>query len=141
METEFKHPDAKLPIRAHSTDAGCDIFSVDSCIIEPNSQYAVSTGIAVRIPENCVGLVANKSSVSAKYGLLVGGGVIDYGYTGEVKVILINPTNKAVQISSGQKIAQMLILKIETPEVIYVDKLTNSESKRAEKGFGSTGEF
>ncbi len=94
------------------------------------------TGVACAIEEGCVGLIWDKSSVGAK-GIKTLGGVIDAGYRGEIKIIVHNLSNASITFEHGQKVAQMLIQKVELPEVEEMAELESSP--RGEGGFGSTG--
>ncbi len=129
--------DAIMPQYAHDTDAGMDIFAAESLIIKPNHRALVSTGICMAIPEGYVGLVWDKSGLAVKNGVKTMAGVIDSGYRGEIKICLINLSSKDHPIQKGTKIAQMLIQKVEHPELVEVYKMDNTE--RGEGGFGSTG--
>ncbi len=128
---------AKIPVFAHGTDAGMDLFSVDNVTIPRGERARIGTGIAVAIPEGYVGLVWDKSGLSHCSGLKTLGGVIDAGYRGEIFVGIVNLGKEAHTFSAGDKIAQMLIQKIEHPEFEEVQILDTTE--RGENGFGSTG--
>lgn len=129
--------DARIPSYAHPWDAGMDIYSCEDKKLLPQEQANISTGIAMEIPDGYVGLVWDKSGLSAKHGLKTLAGVIDAGYRGEVFIIMANVGNDAHTFKKGEKIAQMLIQKIEQPEFKEVDEL--SETSRGTGGFGSTG--
>lgn len=128
--------DAKLPVRSHYDDAGMDFFSVEDAVIEAGSYHAIKTGIALEIPYSFVGLVWEKSGLAHK-GIKTVGGVIDAGYRGEIMIQLRNFSNIDHKISKGDKVAQLIIQKIEMPELVEVDKL--SDTARGEGRFGSTG--
>lgn len=128
---------AKLPARATSGDAGLDLYSVEDIAIEPGDRLVVKTGIAMEIPFGYAGLVWDKSGLAAKKGLKTMGGVIDAGYRGEIQVVLANLGNEPHAIAVGDKIAQLLIQKVELPEVSEAAELSDSE--RGDGGFGSTG--
>lgn len=128
---------AKMPSYAHPGDAGMDIFSSEHVSLDPGRYLAISTGIAVEIPKGYVGLIWDKSGLSTNHGLKILGGVIDSGYRGEVRIGIINLSSKVYTFEAGDKVAQMLIQKIESPKIIEVKSLT--ETKRGGKGFGSTG--
>lgn len=130
-------PEAKLPIRAHSDDAGLDLYSVEEYVLAPSERCAVKTGIAVAIPSGYVGLVWDKSGLAAKAGLKTMGGVIDAAYRGEIMVIVVNLSDVPYEIEKGSKIAQLIIQKVELPEVCEVSEL--DDTIRGESGFGSTG--
>lgn len=129
-------PEAKLPLFAHSGDAGLDIYSSGKKTILAGEISVIETGIAVAIPKNHVGLIKDKSGLAFK-GMHCLGGVIDSGYRGEIKAIVINHSQKQVQINSGEKIAQMIIVPFESVEVKEAKEL--DATSRGEKGFGSTG--
>lgn len=128
---------AKVPAYVHATDAGMDLFSVETIVILPQDRVQVHTGIAVAIPDGYVGLIWDKSGVSHNGGLKVMGGVIDAGYRGEILVGMVNLSDAPYTINVGDKITQMLIQKVEQPEIVEVETLTLGD--RGAKGFGSTG--
>ncbi len=127
----------KLPSYAHEGDAGMDFCSTEDVILESGKRHAFGTKIAMEIPSGHVGLVWDKSGLSRKQGLKVLGGVVDATYRGEVVITLINLGEESYQVHKGDKIAQMLIQKVESAQIFETD--TFSETKRADKGFGSTG--
>ena len=129
--------DAKLPSYGHPGDAGMDIYSCEERTLLPQEQALISTGIVMEIPDGYVGLVWDKSGVSHKGGIKTLGGVIDSGYRGEIMVGVINLGFESFMFEKGQKIAQMLIQKIESPTFEEVVEL--SDTSRGEGGFGSTG--
>jgi len=128
---------AQIPVFAHNGDAGMDLFSADDVVILPGSRVKIPTGIAMEIPEGYAGLIWDKSGLSLNHGLKILGGVIDAGYRGEVVVGVVNLSDEDYTVRKGHKIAQMLIQKVEAPEIEEVEELSNSH--RGEKGFGSTG--
>ncbi len=128
---------AKIPSYAHPGDAGMDIFSSGHVSLDPGQYIAIPTGIAIEIPKGFVGLIWDKSGLSTNHGLKVLGGVIDSGYRGEIRIGIINLSSKVYTFEVGDKVAQMLIQKIENPNIVEVKSLT--ETKRGNKGFGSTG--
>jgi dUTP pyrophosphatase len=129
---------AKLPSYHHQGDAGLDIFSAVDCVLEPGAAMAVPTGIKVAIPEGYAGLIWDKSGISLK-GVHKLAGVIDSGYRGEVKVVLVNLGREPFRIEKGMKIAQLLIQPIVGVQVVETDEL--GETSRGEEGFGSTGKY
>lgn len=129
---------AKMPTRAHSTDAGLDIYSREDKYIHPHSSAVFHTGVHIEIPEGYAGFLKSKSGLNVKHGL-TGEGVIDCQYTGEICVKLYNSSDNGYQIDKGQKISQLVILPIITPELEQVDSLEATE--RGNGGFGSTGKF
>jgi len=131
------HPKAKTPKYAFGGDAGMDLFSVEEFILKPGDIKAIKTGIIVELPPKTVGLIWDKSGLALKSGIKVMGGVIDESYRGEIGVIVTNLFKKDYSIKIGDKIAQLLIQKIERPEIVEVEDL--SQTERSGKGFGSTG--
>ncbi len=131
-------PDAKLPRYGHDGDAGLDLFSSIDFVLAKGQVEAIPTGIKVAIPDDHVGLIWDKSGVSMK-GVHRLAGVIDSGYRGEVKVVMINLGDKPFVIDNGMKIAQMLVQPITMVDVVETQDL--NETSRGEGGFGSTGKF
>ena len=131
------HPEARIPIRAYEHDAGLDLCSIEDIELSPGEHAAVGTGIKMAIPAGHVGLVWDKSGVAIKHGIKTKAGVIDSGYRGEIKIGLINLSNNSFKIEKGMKVAQILIQKVESPDIEEVEELSNSE--RGDKGFGSSG--
>lgn len=131
-------PGALMPTRAHELDAGLDLYSpVDGAVFHDDS-LIIDTGVHVEIPAGYVGMIKSKSGLNVKYGIQ-SEGVIDAGYTGSICVKLYNHSRCAVPIQKGQKISQLVILPIITPELELVDRLDDTE--RGTGGFGSTGKF
>ncbi len=129
------HPDAVIPKYAHEGDAGLDLHSVEDVILRPFERKVVGTGLSIELPEGFVSLIWDKSGVASK-GIKSMGGVIEYTYRGEYKIILINFSDEIYEIKKGEKIAQLLIQPIKTAEVEISEEL--SETSRGEGGFGST---
>ncbi|HHD92618.1 MAG TPA: dUTP diphosphatase [Candidatus Portnoybacteria bacterium] len=121
---------------AYSGDAGLDICAAENTTLTPLQPVLINTGIKMDFPSGYVALIWDKSSL-AFLGIHVLGGVIDSNYRGEIKVVLINLTNKKINIQKRQKIAQILLQKVEKMEMIEVEKL--NLSSREDKGFGSSG--
>ena len=128
---------AVVPVFAHKADAGMDFCANEAVIIAPGERVVISTGIAMAIPEGYVGLIWDKSGVSTKRGLKTLAGVVDAGYRGEIKIGLYNIGSEVQEFAIGDKIAQMLIQKVEQPHIAIVASL--DETSRGEGGFGSTG--
>lgn len=140
IEVTRLDPELPLPSYARAGDAGLDLLAAESRELKPGERAAVPTGIAVAIPEGFAGFVHPRSGRALKEGLSVANapGTIDAGYRGEIKVILVNlDPNDVVHIGRGEKIAQLVIQRVETAELIEVDELPASE--RGAGGFGSTG--
>jgi dUTP pyrophosphatase len=132
------HEDAKLPVYGHKGDAGMDLFACVQMALLPLQPAAVPTGIQIAVPENHVGLIWDKSGISLQ-GVHRLAGVVDSGYRGEVKVVLINLSREEIVIEKGMKIAQMLIQPVSAVTVKETDDL--DKTVRGENGFGSTGRF
>ena len=128
--------EAKIPTRAHHDDAGIDLYTSGAHIIGAHQTVSIPIGVGMEIEEGYVGLIWDKSSIGSK-GIKTLGGVIDAGYRGEVSVVVHNLNDTPYTFEHGQKVAQILIQKIEFPELEEVTEL--SDSKRGTGGFGSTG--
>lgn len=123
---------AKLPTTKEG-DIGYDLYANKITLFE--NKYVINTGIAVELPDNCWGLIADRSSMGLK-GFKVHGGIIDNSYRGEIIVILYNHGEDIIRC--GDKIAQLILMPVVKTPIIEVNKL--SETERNNKGFGSTGE-
>ena len=123
-----------MPMRAHKTDAGLDIFSPIDFTVEDS--FVVNTGVHVELPAGTVGFLKSKSGLNVNYGI-TSEGVIDEGYTGAIRVKLYNNSGTPVHFKRGEKITQLVILPCIIPEIEQADKL--DETERGECGFGSTG--
>ena len=130
-------PGAIMPTRAHPTDAGLDLYALRPVVIPARGHATVDTGVHVAIPEGYVGMLKSKSGLNVKKNIL-GEGVIDAGYTGPIVVKLYNQGDEDVTVEAGQKLIQLVILPILTPELELVDSLEQTE--RGDGGFGSTGQ-
>jgi len=128
--------DAKLPTKEDQADAGIDIYTNESHTLKPGEVYAFSTGFSVAIPKGYVALLWDRSGLGSK-GIHRLAGVIDSGYRGEWKVVLLNTTKKKFPIKAGDKIVQCVVQKYEPVKIKEVKKL--SATKRGAKGFGSSG--
>lgn len=132
--------DMSAPVYAHPGDAGCDLRSAADVTLKPGQRAMVPTGLAIAIPDGFAGFVQPKSGLAAKHGIGVvnGPGLIDSGYRGEIKVILINmDPAETFHIDRGDKIAQLVIQPVETVAFDVVDDL--EDTTRGAGGFGSTG--
>ena len=131
---------ATLPTRSFKHDAGLDLYASASRIIRNGDTVKVPTGIAVNIPEGYEGTVRPRSGKTAKTPLRVQLGTVDSGYTGELQVICdCYNSEPFYRVDEGEKIAQLVIQKVELPTLEIVDQF-NTSSKRGENGFGSTDE-
>lgn len=129
-------PNAKIPAKGNPTDAGIDVFTNESYTLAPGEVHAFSTGIAVAIPDGYVALIWDRSGLGVK-GVHRLAGVIDSGYRGEWKIVLVNLSKEPVEVKTGDKIAQCVLQEFEQADIAEVDSLP--ESIRGEKGFGSSG--
>lgn len=130
-------PEAKLPSFGRAGDAGLDLYSIIDATLAPGEKISCPTGIAIKIPEGYVGLVWDKSGLAHKSGLTNIGGVYDSNYTGEYIIGLVNIGKESYEIKKGQKIAQLLIQEIATPEIEEVEIMP--QTNRGEQRFGSSG--
>jgi dUTP pyrophosphatase len=131
---------ARLPTRAHDGDAGLDLYALEAAELAPGQRAAVPTGIAVEIPPGQAGLVVPRSGLAARHGISVvnAPGLIDAGYRGEVRVLLLNTDREqSFVVTAGDRIAQLVLVRVELPEPVEVDSLT--ETARCAGGFGSSG--
>ena len=126
-----------LPEYSHPGDAGADLRSAVEEIIAARGKKLVSTGIQLKLPPGHVGLVWPRSGLAVKHSLDCGAGVIDSQYRGEIKVLLFNHSDSAFTIKAGDRIAQLLVQKVEQVEFISVEHLEGTS--RGANGFGSTG--
>ena len=134
------HEHARSPTRAHDGDAGYDLYAVEPATLAPGERASVGTGIAVAIPDGWAGLVLPRSGLAARHGITLPNapGLIDCGYRGEVRVLLLNTDpREAFEVTPGDRIAQLLLVRHETAEVVEVASL--DETARGAGGFGSSG--
>ena len=129
---------ATAPTRAHDTDAGLDLYSLQSATIPPGGRELVGTGVHVAIPPGYVGLICPRSGLAHKSGLTVlnAPGIIDAGYTGEIKVNLYNAGDEVYWAETGARIAQLVITPVPDAHLVQVDALDTTE--RGDNGHGST---
>jgi dUTP pyrophosphatase len=133
-------PDARLPTRSHNDDAGFDLYAAEAVNVFAGQRASVRTGIAVEIPQRHAGLVLPRSGLAAEHGIALvnAPGLIDAGYRGEIRVLLLNTDDdEHFEVAPGDRIAQLLVVRVEAPDVVEVEEL--AESDRGESGFGSTG--
>ncbi|HGH0899307.1 TPA: dUTP diphosphatase [Staphylococcus pseudintermedius] len=167
LQIKLLSDNATLPTRNHNTDAGFDIYAAETVVLEPQQKALIATDIAVNIPKGYVGLLTSRSGVSSKTHLVIETGKIDAGFQGNMKINIKNDDlpripnlrqakykdleNNYVEtngketyrlgtykINKGDKLAQLVIVPIWTPELQQVEEF-DSESARGEKGFGSSG--
>ena len=139
---------AKLPVRAHPTDAGMDLFfcprNPTECVsIKPSSTCLLETGLKIEVPEGFMLEVKNKSGIALKRQLVAGACVIDSGYNGEIFINLHNIGKKPQVIEPGQKIAQGVFVKIAQPMLVEIeeDNIYGGQTDRGSGALGSTGDF
>jgi len=132
-------PDLPLPAYAREGDAGLDLRAAQRVTVEPGGRALVRTGIAVAIPAGYAGLVLPRSGLALRHGVTVlnAPGLIDPGYRGEVQVLLVNHAPRPVTFERGDRIAQLVLQRVERAELVEVHELPPSE--RGGGGFGSTG--
>jgi dUTP pyrophosphatase len=133
-------PGLPIPSYAREGDAGLDLYAAETVTLAPGARAAVGTGIAVAIPTGCAGFVLPRSGLALRHGLSLVNtpGLIDAGYRGEIRVLLVNHDLEAsVTLARGDRVAQLVVQRVETAELIEVEKLPTSD--RGTGGFGSTG--
>ena len=136
LKVKILKADAQIPLRASNGSAGYDLYACDDIVILPMNKALIPTGLAVEIPEGCYGRIAPRSGLSAKKFIDVGAGVIDRDYRQEVKVLRFNFGVEVYFVKKGDRIAQLILERIETPDVIVVSELSATTRTG---GFGSTG--
>jgi dUTP pyrophosphatase len=142
MSLKVRRLDARavLPTRAYPGDAGLDLYALDAHVLGAGERASIGTGICVEIPSDQAGLVLPRSGLANRHGIALvnAPGLIDSGYRGEIRVLLLNTDrSEPFAISAGDRIAQLVLVRVETPEVQEVDELALSE--RGAGGFGSSG--
>jgi dUTP pyrophosphatase len=131
--------DAVLPEQAYPGDAGVDLAACEAVRLEPGERAVVSTGIAVEIPEGYAGFVQPRSGLAARHGIGIvnSPGLVDSGYRGEIRVVLVNTDVRAAfEVEPGMRIAQLVIAPVASVRLVEVDELVASE--RGARGFGSS---
>ena len=128
-----------IPAHAHPGDGGVDLYAREPARLDAGERAVVPTGIAVAIPDGFAGLVTPRSGLAARNGISVvnGPGLVDSGYRGEIKVVLVNLSGEPFGIERGDRIAQFVVIPVSVQEFIPVDELP--DSTRGSGGFGSTG--
>jgi dUTP pyrophosphatase len=131
---------ALLPSRAYPGDAGLDLHAVDGAVLAPGERVSVGTGLALEIPEGQAGLVLPRSGLAARHGITLvnAPGLIDAGYRGEIRILLLNTDpRETFEVSAGDRIAQLVLVRVEAPLIAELEELAVSE--RGAGGFGSSG--
>lgn len=134
------NPRAVLPTRAYPGDAGLDLRALDAVTLGPGERASVGTGVAVEIPDGHAGLVLPRSGLAARHGIALvnAPGLIDAGYRGELRVLLLNTDRReAATLAAGDRIAQLVLIAVALPMVVEVESL--ADSARGAGGFGSSG--
>ena len=140
LRVQRLHPAARLPVRAHGDDAGYDLCAVRAATLAPGERAMVGTGIAIELPAGHAGLVLPRSGLAARHGIAIvnAPGLIDAGYRGELKVLLLNTDRtETFTIATGDRIAQLVLVAVTTPRIVEADAL--AATARGEGGFGSSG--
>ena len=128
-------PGAYMPDRAHVPDGGADLRTPKRFVLHPHSHKSIDTGVHIEVPYGYVGMVKSKSGLMLE-GILTDD-TVDSGYTGSIRVVLFNYSGKTKIFEKGDKIAQIVIMKIVSPTFVQVEKITGGD--RGDRGFGSTG--
>ena len=132
-------PDAHLPEQAYEGDAGMDLAACEAVTIEPGERAVVPTGLAIEIPAGYAGFVQPRSGLAVRHGIGIVNtpGLIDSGYRGEIRVVLINTDREQrFAVEPGMRIAQLVIVPVAAARLVEVDELAGSE--RGSRGFGSS---
>ena len=140
VEIRRLDPDLPLPRYAHPGDAGADLVTAEDVVLAPGERATVRTGIAIALPDGYAAFIHPRSGLAARHGLTVvnAPGTVDAGYRGEIKVPLLNTAPATpVKLTRGDRIAQLVIQRVERAAFVEVDEL--SDSARGAGGFGSTG--
>jgi len=136
LQVKCIHDDAVIPRRSKEGDAGYDLYSVDNIIIPTGQVGKIHTGVCIGFPQYTWGQIEGRSGLASS-GIHLVGGIVDNGYTGEIIVLLKNDSGSNFQVMPGNKIAQLVLRPLITPETVEVDVLRTTQ--RGDKGFGSTG--
>lgn len=138
LKVQLRSPDATAPTKGSKTAAGYDIYASQHTVIPSHGQGMASTDISFTVPVGTYGRIAPRSGLAVKHGIQTGAGVVDRDYTGEVKVVLFNHSNKDFEINKGDRVAQLILERIvDDAEIVIVESL--EETERGLGGFGSTG--
>lgn len=129
-------PGAKKPTKAHNTDAGYDLYTPDRVIVPAGGSAIIDTGVHIQLPPGTAGLLVSKSGLNVKHDI-TSTGLIDSGYTGSIRVKLYNHGDNDYYIAAGEKVSQLVVIKVLDVSMHEVDTLDTSE--RGDNGFGSTG--
>jgi dUTP pyrophosphatase len=141
LQVRLLHPAARPPRRAHEHDAGYDLSCLDDVTLWPGRRRTVDTGVAVALPPGVAGLVTPRSGLASRHGITIvnAPGLIDPGYRGELRVVLLNTGDAPYAARAGDRIAQLLLVPFVAPDVRVVDELAAPPDERGELGYGSSG--
>ena len=141
LSVRLLRADARPPTRSRASDAGYDLCAVEPFFLAPGERAIVPTGVAIAVPDGAAGLVVPRSGLAARHGISVvnGPGLVDPGYRGELKVVLVNLGQEPYKGLPGDRIAQLVLVPCLTPPVETVEELPPSADGRGEAGFGSSG--
>jgi len=130
---------AQVPSKQHKIDIGYDIYSSNEYKLIPKKVTLIETGLAIELPIGCAGFILPRSGLASKHSItsINSPGLIDPGYTGEIKIPLINHSDEMYYLKKGERFAQLVLIDANDANFKVVEKLT--DSKRSDKGFGSTG--
>ena len=137
LQVQLLSPKGKVPTRGSTEAAGYDLYSSQDAVVPAHNRLLVSTDIAIKVPFGTYGRIAPRSGLATKNSIDIGGGVIDKNYRGPVGINLINHSDLPFQVRQGDRIPQLILEKIKTPETTLVINL--DKTGRGSKGFGSTG--
>lgn len=135
----YYEDEALKPFKKHETDAGFDLKSAELKVIPPHSHAVIHTGVRVVLKKGLVGFIKPRSGLSAKYGIDVLAGVVDSDYRGEILVVLMNNSQHAFEVTKEMRIAQFVPIFVASLEAGFEQGNPPKNTKRGEKGFGSTG--
>ncbi|EWC44930.1 hypothetical protein DRE_00989 [Drechslerella stenobrocha 248] len=128
---------ARAPTRGSAFAAGYDMYASEDIVIPKGGKGLVETGLSMAVPDGCYGRIAPRSGLASKNFIATGAGVIDADYRGPVKILLFNHSDVDFEVKEGDRVAQLILERIYTPDVVVVDDL--EESVRGAGGFGSSG--
>ena len=141
LQVRLLDPSARAPRRAHEHDAGFDLSCLEDFTLWPGRRRTVSTGVAIALPAGVAGLITPRSGLASRNGVTIvnAPGLIDPGYRGELRVVLLNTGEAPYAARSGDRIAQLLLVPYVAPEIHVVDELPAAPDDRGELGYGSSG--
>lgn len=137
IKIKLLRPEAKMPKYGRQGDAGLDLYSCENYKLAPKERCSFKLGFALELPDDMVALIWDRGGMATNFGIHTIAGVIDSNYRGEVCVVLLNTSDEEYQIKKGDRLAQMLIQKVENVKLQETDALSGSE--RGEKGWLSSG--